>query len=284
MTEPEALVAAAAIGGLAAPAGALVAGGTALRNETRRGSAGRKDVERQALRACRLPRWSGPGASRHMPFTVGVCLLHGGREFPGTNGIGARREPSRAAWTPNVMTGPGPPIPAPWWSGSSPAAPEQTSSTSALAPASQPGSFRRPAAQCSGLSLTHGWRASRGGPGSRSRWRRSKPGTRLAGSSNAVVAGHAWRPAFTAEDAAVSGGGHRARRRGMHPRPEWQRSCPPGAVLAGKLVGAAPALRAGTSPSARCPWFAAPPGAGLKGRLLPEEAHPRDRSRPEIVP
>ena len=50
MTEPEALVAAAAIGGLAALAGALVAGGTALRNETRRRSAGRKDVERQALR------------------------------------------------------------------------------------------------------------------------------------------------------------------------------------------------------------------------------------------
>jgi hypothetical protein len=50
MTEPEALVAAAAIGGLAALVGALVAGGTALRNETRRRSAGRKDVERQALR------------------------------------------------------------------------------------------------------------------------------------------------------------------------------------------------------------------------------------------
>jgi len=50
MTEPEALVAAAAIGGFAALVGALVAGGTALRNETRRRSAVLKDVERQALR------------------------------------------------------------------------------------------------------------------------------------------------------------------------------------------------------------------------------------------
>ena len=51
MTEPEALVAAAAIGGLAALVGALVAGGVALRNETRRRSTVRQDVERQALRA-----------------------------------------------------------------------------------------------------------------------------------------------------------------------------------------------------------------------------------------
>ncbi len=110
MTEPEALVVAAAIGGLAALVGALVAGGTPLRNETRRRLAGRKDVERQALRLPSSSLERARPASRHMPFIVGVCLLHRGREilFPGTNGIGARREPSRAAWTPNVMTGPGP--------------------------------------------------------------------------------------------------------------------------------------------------------------------------------
>lgn len=51
MTQPEALVAAAAIGGFAALVGALIAGGIALRNETRRRSAGRQDIERQALRA-----------------------------------------------------------------------------------------------------------------------------------------------------------------------------------------------------------------------------------------
>jgi hypothetical protein len=51
MTEPEALVVAAAIGGFAAFVGALIAGGIALRNETHRRSAVRKDGERQALRA-----------------------------------------------------------------------------------------------------------------------------------------------------------------------------------------------------------------------------------------
>lgn len=51
MTQPEAVVAAASIGGLAAFVGALVAGAVALRNESKRRSAARQDIEMQALRA-----------------------------------------------------------------------------------------------------------------------------------------------------------------------------------------------------------------------------------------
>jgi hypothetical protein len=50
VTQTEAAVIAAAIGGLAALIAALVAAGVALRNETRRRSAARLDAERQALR------------------------------------------------------------------------------------------------------------------------------------------------------------------------------------------------------------------------------------------
>ena len=48
------------------------------------------------------------------------------------------------------------------------------------------------AAGCWGSSPTRGWLTSPGGPGSRSRWRRSRPGTAPDGRSNAVVAGQSW--------------------------------------------------------------------------------------------
>jgi hypothetical protein len=51
VTAPEAVVVAASIGGLAAFVGAVIAGGVALRNETRRRKATFQDAERQALRA-----------------------------------------------------------------------------------------------------------------------------------------------------------------------------------------------------------------------------------------
>lgn len=51
MTQSGAAVVAASIGGLTALVAALVAGAVALRNESHRRSAARKDVDRQALRA-----------------------------------------------------------------------------------------------------------------------------------------------------------------------------------------------------------------------------------------
>ena len=97
--------------------------------------------------------------------------------------ISTGRWPSRSASTPSVTTGPGPLTPTPWWRGSSPPARGPTCSTSAAGPESRRGSSGRRAAGCWGSSPTRGWLTSPGGPGSRLRWRRSRPGIAPGGRS-----------------------------------------------------------------------------------------------------
>ena len=100
--------------------------------------------------------------------------------------------PSRSAWTRNATTRPGPATPMPWWRGSSPGAPGLTCSTSAAVPASRPASSRPPAAPCSASSRMRGWPTSRDPAACRSRWRRSRPGSRPAGRSTRSIAAQSW--------------------------------------------------------------------------------------------
>src|SRR6266498_2005898 len=117
--------------------------------------------------------------SGHASTRVDTCPLYrrNERPYPEASLISTDRSRSRSARTPNATTGPGPPIPKPWWTGSSPKAPGPTCSRWAAGPASSPGSSKRPAAGCLASTSTRGWLTWRGGAGSRSRSRSSKAGT-----------------------------------------------------------------------------------------------------------
>ena len=92
--------------------------------------------------------------------------------------------------------------------------------------------FQAAGCRCSGSTPTRGWPSSRGGPGSRSRWRRSRPGTRPAATFDAVVAGQAWHwvdPVAGAAKAAQvlrPGGRLAVFWHVFEPRPPWPKPSP----------------------------------------------------------
>ena len=137
-----------------------------------------------------------------------------------------------SARTPNATTGPAPAIPRHWWSRSSPPARDPAYWTSAAGPASPPGNSRRPGAGCSGSTPTPGWLTWPGRAGSRSRWRRSKPGTRQAGHSMRSSPGRpgtGWtrpRERPRRRRCCTRAGGWRCSGTPSSPRPAWVRPSP----------------------------------------------------------